>query len=84
MDWIRDDGGRAAALSGGQWQRIAVARAFMREDADVLILDEPSSGLDAEVEHALHPGCRCVILPLELIEHDWQRVGIERLPDASF
>jgi ATP-binding cassette subfamily B protein len=49
-----EEGERAAALSGGQWQRIAIARAFLREDADVLILDEPSSGLDAEVEHALH------------------------------
>jgi ATP-binding cassette subfamily B protein len=49
-----DDGGRNATLSGGQWQRIALARAFLRTDADVLILDEPSSGLDAQVEHALH------------------------------
>jgi ATP-binding cassette subfamily B protein len=49
-----DDGGRTATLSGGQWQRIALARAFLRSDADVLILDEPSSGLDAEVEHAIH------------------------------
>ncbi|MBE9916048.1 ABC transporter ATP-binding protein [Paenibacillus donghaensis] len=36
-------------LSGGQWQRIAIARAFMR-DADVYILDEPSSFLDPEAE----------------------------------
>jgi ATP-binding cassette subfamily B protein len=49
-----DKGGRTAPLSGGQWQRIALARAFLRSDADVLILDEPSSGLDAEVEHAIH------------------------------
>jgi ATP-binding cassette, subfamily B, bacterial len=49
-----DPGGRTATLSGGQWQRIALARAFLRQDADVLILDEPSSGLDAQVEHALH------------------------------
>jgi ATP-binding cassette subfamily B protein len=49
-----DDGGKAASLSGGQWQRIAVARAFLRTEADVLILDEPTSGLDAEAEHALH------------------------------
>lgn len=49
-----DDGGRNATLSGGEWQRIALARAFLRKDADVLILDEPSSGLDAQVEHALH------------------------------
>jgi ATP-binding cassette subfamily B protein len=41
-------------LSGGQWQRLAVARGFMRADRDVLILDEPSSGMDAEAEHDLH------------------------------
>ena len=36
-------------LSGGQWQRVAAARAFLRE-ADLYILDEPTSGLDAEAE----------------------------------
>lgn len=41
-------------LSGGQWQRLAVARGLMRADRDFLVLDEPSSGMDAEVEHALH------------------------------
>ena len=40
-------------LSGGQWQKLALARAFMREDADVLILDEPTAALDAEAEHAV-------------------------------
>lgn len=39
-------------LSGGQWQKIAIARAFMR-DAEVLILDEPTASLDAEAEHEL-------------------------------
>jgi ATP-binding cassette, subfamily B, bacterial len=41
-------------LSGGQWQRLAVARGLMRADRDLLILDEPTSGMDAEAEHALH------------------------------
>ncbi|GHJ53043.1 multidrug ABC transporter permease [Nonomuraea sp. TT08I-71] len=41
-------------LSGGQWQRVALARALMRADADLTILDEPSSGLDAEAEYEIH------------------------------
>jgi ATP-binding cassette subfamily B protein len=37
-------------LSGGEWQKIALARAYMR-DADVLILDEPTASLDARAEY---------------------------------
>jgi ATP-binding cassette, subfamily B, bacterial len=37
-------------LSGGQWQRIALARVFMRREADILVLDEPTSALDAGTE----------------------------------
>jgi ATP-binding cassette subfamily B protein len=40
-------------LSGGQWQKVALARAFMREEADMLVLDEPTASLDAEAEHAV-------------------------------
>ncbi|WP_437763928.1 ABC transporter ATP-binding protein [Sorangium sp. So ce281] len=40
-------------LSGGQWQKVALARAFMREQADILVLDEPTAALDAEAEHAV-------------------------------
>ncbi|MFJ3880853.1 ABC transporter ATP-binding protein [Streptomyces sp. NPDC090077] len=38
------------SLSGGQWQRLAVARAFMRDDRSLVIMDEPGSGLDAAAE----------------------------------
>ncbi len=37
-------------LSGGQWQKIALSRAFMRSGADILILDEPTAAMDAEAE----------------------------------
>ena len=37
-------------LSIGQWQKVALSRAFMRADADVLVLDEPTAAMDAEAE----------------------------------
>jgi ATP-binding cassette subfamily B protein len=40
-------------LSFGQWQKLALARGFMREAPLVLVLDEPTAALDAETEHAL-------------------------------
>jgi ATP-binding cassette, subfamily B, bacterial len=40
-------------ISAGQWQKLAVARAFMRDEAEVLILDEPTAAIDAEGEHEL-------------------------------
>ena len=53
-----DDEERGVILSGGQWQRVAIARALMRSDRDLLILDEPSSGLDPAAERAIHERLR--------------------------
>ncbi|MET8124884.1 ABC transporter ATP-binding protein [Streptomyces sp. NPDC005065] len=41
-------------LSGGEWQRVALARVFLRSKRDFLILDEPTSGLDPEAEYEVH------------------------------
>lgn len=47
--WFK--GGRE--LSGGEWQKIALSRAFMRSDADILVLDEPTAAMDAASEAAI-------------------------------
>ena len=44
--WFKD----GKELSGGQWQKIALSRAFMRSKADILILDEPTAAIDAKAE----------------------------------
>ena len=44
--------GKGTQLSGGEWQKVALARSFMRT-APVLVLDEPTSALDAQAEHDL-------------------------------
>ena len=40
-------------LSGGQWQKIALSRAFMRNSADILVLDEPTSAIDSQAEYEI-------------------------------
>jgi ATP-binding cassette subfamily B protein len=45
-----DDG---VEVSYGQWQKLALARGFMRDEPLLLVLDEPTAALDAETEHAL-------------------------------
>ena len=54
--WFK--GGRE--LSGGQWQKIALSRAFMRSDADILVLDEPTAAMDALSEAAVFDHFRSV------------------------
>jgi ATP-binding cassette, subfamily B, bacterial len=52
--FLGESGEKGTLLSGGQNQRLVLARTLMRNDADLMILDEPSSGLDAEAEHQIH------------------------------
>src|SRR5262249_43279325 len=62
-------------LSGGEWQKIALARAFMRE-APILILDEPTAALDARAEYDVY--CRFLELAMDrtalLISHRFSTV----------
>jgi ATP-binding cassette subfamily B protein len=44
--WFKD----GQELSGGEWQKIALSRAFMRANADILVLDEPTASMDAAAE----------------------------------
>ncbi|WP_165977156.1 ABC transporter ATP-binding protein [Nonomuraea diastatica] len=53
-----DDPETGVLLSGGQWQRVAIARTLLRNRCDLMILDEPGSGLDAEAEHEIHQRLR--------------------------
>ncbi|MFI6415321.1 ATP-binding cassette domain-containing protein [Streptomyces sp. NPDC050585] len=82
-------------VSGGQWQRLAVARAFHR-DAHVLILDEPTAALDARAEHhiltrlrALASGRTTVYITHRLVNTNSQGVsacpgdGVLRLMQLS-
>lgn len=49
-NWMEDDAGnKGIDLSGGQWQRLALARSFYR-DAPIIVLDEPTSAIDALAE----------------------------------
>ena len=70
--WFK--GGRE--LSGGQWQKIALARAFMRTGADILVLDEPTATMDAKAEAILYEHFRelCAGKITILISHRFSTV----------
>ena len=63
-------------LSGGQWQKIALSRAFMRSQADILILDEPTAAMDAEAEMSIfnHFGALTQNQMVVLISHRFSTV----------
>jgi subfamily B ATP-binding cassette protein MsbA len=74
-------GERGARLSGGQRQRIAIARAILR-DAPILILDEPTTGLDAESELLVLEGMRRLAegrTTFVISHHEAPLVGVDRL-----
>jgi ATP-binding cassette subfamily B protein len=47
-------------LSGGQWQKVALSRAFMRSRADILVLDEPTAAMDAAAEATVYEHFRAL------------------------
>src|SRR6202012_1822242 len=73
-------------FSFGQWQKLALARGFMRDQPLLLILDEPTAALDAETEHALferyaaaaRSGNRTSRIPL-LVSHRFSTVRMADL-----
>lgn len=72
--------GEGFDLSGGQWQKVATARMFMR-NANILILDEPTSALDAEAEYETHMQFRALLAGRTglLIAHRFNTVRMAHL-----
>jgi ABC-type multidrug transport system fused ATPase/permease subunit len=67
-------------LSGGEWQRLAVARAMVRSSASVLILDEPTSALDPDAEAALIEEVSATGATLILVSHRLSNLrAVERI-----
>ena len=72
--WFND--GRE--LSGGQWQKVALSRAFMRSRADILVLDEPTAAMDAGAEatiYGAHAGSLGVPVAMEPAFCTWLSLG---------
>lgn len=77
---LEDDSETGSDLSGGQWQRIAIARMFMRQ-ADFIILDEPTSALDAEAEYEMYEQSKHMVAGRTslLISHRFSTVRMANL-----
>jgi len=74
-------GERAATLSGGQRQRLAIARGFIR-DARILILDEPTTGLDAESARGVLEALRTLVRGRSalIVSHDFKLIrSVDRI-----
>jgi ATP-binding cassette subfamily B protein len=59
-------------LSGGQWQKVAIARAFIRDKAQILILDEPTAALDPRSEFELYQHFTELIRTPDRAKGDWE------------
>src|SRR3546814_10340184 len=77
--WFRD--GRE--LSGGQWQKIALSRAFMRSEADILVLDEPTAAMDAAAEAEIFSHFRA-LMQNRSEEHTSELQSLMRISYAVF
>ncbi len=73
---------KGVGLSGGEWQKIALARAFMR-NAPVLVLDEPTSALDAQAEYDIFQRFRTLVAERTVIFIS-HRFSTVRLADRIF
>jgi ABC-type multidrug transport system fused ATPase/permease subunit len=74
-------GERAATLSGGQRQRLAIARAFIR-DTPILVLDEPTTGLDAQASASVNEALQTLLLGRSavIVSHDLNLIrGVDRI-----
>jgi ATP-binding cassette subfamily B protein len=78
--WLADDDGPGVELSGGQWQKLALARLHLRS-ADVVLLDEPTAALDAEAEAAVYDGMEAMMRGRTgiLVSHRFSTVSVASL-----